>query len=61
MVTEGLVDRRPDPEDGRSSILSITPDGEAAMHEVERERRVVLEEMFGDWDDGEPSTSSAGC
>lgn len=51
LVAGGLVERRPDPADGRSSILALTSAGRATMGEVERERRVVLEEMFGDWDE----------
>jgi DNA-binding MarR family transcriptional regulator len=51
LASDGLVERRPDPTDGRSSILAVTPAGRAAMGEVERERRAVLEEMFGGWDD----------
>jgi DNA-binding MarR family transcriptional regulator len=53
LVNGGQVERRPDPADGRSSILAVTASGRAAMREVELERRVVLEEMFGDWDEAE--------
>jgi DNA-binding MarR family transcriptional regulator len=31
LVEEGLISRRPDPEDGRRQLLEITPDGRAAL------------------------------
>src|ERR1700760_219005 len=31
LVEEGLISRRPDPEDGRRQLLDITPDGRAAL------------------------------
>ncbi|MCZ0733265.1 MarR family winged helix-turn-helix transcriptional regulator [Phreatobacter sp. AB_2022a] len=34
MERDGLVDRRPDPKDGRSTLVSLTPAGLAKMGEV---------------------------
>lgn len=31
LEAEGLVSRRPDPDDGRRSLVSLTPDGVAAL------------------------------
>jgi DNA-binding MarR family transcriptional regulator len=53
LVAGGYVTRRPDPADGRSSILVLTADGRRIMRVVERDRRVVLHELFNDWEEGE--------
>lgn len=50
LVGSGLVARRPNPSDGRSSTLSLTAEGRRTMLEVEHERQRVLGEMFSDWD-----------
>jgi DNA-binding MarR family transcriptional regulator len=31
LVEEGLISRRPDPDDGRGQLVDITPDGRAAL------------------------------
>lgn len=53
LVAGGFVARRPDPADGRSSTLVLTADGKRIMRVVERDRRVVLHELFNDWTEGE--------
>ncbi len=53
LVAGGFVERRPDPDDGRSSILALTSGGRRIMRAVEKERRRVLNEMFCDWSEGE--------
>ena len=53
LVASGFVARRPNPSDGRSTTLALTPDGRRAMRDVERGRRRVLLELFGDWTDDE--------
>jgi DNA-binding MarR family transcriptional regulator len=53
LVGSGLVARRPNPSDGRSSTLSLTAEGRRTMWEVEHERQRVLREMFTDWDEAE--------
>jgi DNA-binding MarR family transcriptional regulator len=45
----GLVARRPDPADGRSSIIALTSEGRRAMDEVERERRRCIETLLQNW------------
>ena len=47
LVAGGLVERRPDPADGRSSILALTSAGRATMGEVERERRASSKRCSG--------------
>jgi DNA-binding MarR family transcriptional regulator len=53
LVAGGFVARRPDPADGRSSTLVLTAEGRRIMGAVERDRRVVLHELFSDWAEGE--------
>jgi DNA-binding MarR family transcriptional regulator len=53
LVAGRLVERRPDPDDGRSSTLGITAQGRRTMRRVEAERRRVLDEMFRSWDEAE--------
>jgi hypothetical protein len=45
----GLVERRPDPNDRRSSTIALTDEGRRMMGGVERERRQGIEALVGDW------------
>jgi DNA-binding MarR family transcriptional regulator len=58
LAAGGLVERRPNPSDGRSSMLSLTGEGRRTMHQVERERQRMLREMLSDWDEGERSDTA---
>jgi DNA-binding MarR family transcriptional regulator len=51
LVAGGFVERRSNPDDGRSSNLAVTEAGRRTMRRVEGERRRVLEMMFADWDE----------
>lgn len=42
LIERGLVDRKPDPADGRSSIVEITPEGVDAIEARRRERTAYL-------------------
>ena len=53
LVDLGLLERRPDPVDGRASILDITAEGLRRHAEVNGSRRRFLEERLTDWDDEE--------
>jgi DNA-binding MarR family transcriptional regulator len=53
LVASGYVARRPNPTDGRSSILVLTPAGHRAMRKVEQDRRQLLQDLFDDWEEGE--------
>jgi len=46
LIERGLVDRKPDPADGRSSIVAITPEGIEAIEERRRERTAYLAGHF---------------
>jgi DNA-binding MarR family transcriptional regulator len=48
-----LVERRPDPNDRRSSTIALTAEGRRMMGGVERERRQGIEALVGDWADRE--------
>ena len=49
----GLIERCPDPADGRSSTIALTAEGRRAMCGVEAERRRCIEELVSDWDSAE--------
>ena len=45
----GLIERRPDPADGRSSSIALTAEGRRCMRDVEQERRRRIEALVSDW------------
>lgn len=49
LVDLGLVDRAPDPADGRATLVSVSPDARARMAAVADERRRWLDERLRDW------------
>jgi DNA-binding MarR family transcriptional regulator len=49
MVKDGLLERRADPEDGRASILALTPKADAVIAEYERLRLTHFADMLSDW------------
>jgi DNA-binding MarR family transcriptional regulator len=53
LVADGFAERRPHPDDRRSTRLALTPAGRRIMRDVERERRRLLHEMFDGWDQEE--------
>jgi DNA-binding MarR family transcriptional regulator len=46
----GLIERRPDPADGRSSSIALTAEGRRCMSDVTQERRRCIEALVSDWD-----------
>jgi DNA-binding MarR family transcriptional regulator len=50
LASQGLAERRANPADGRSSTIVLTPEGRSVMHEVERKRRQLIEELVSGWD-----------
>lgn len=46
LIERGLVERKPDPADGRSSIVEITPEGIEAIEARRRERTAYLAAHF---------------
>ena len=49
----GLVDRTPDPEDGRATLLSVSDEGRRRLKDVAAHRTKLLDQRLGDWDDQE--------
>ena len=47
----GLVDRTPDPADGRATLVSVSADAATRMSEVQGDRRRWLDDRLGDWRD----------
>lgn len=45
----GLIHRSPDPNDGRSSLLSLTPHGEAKLIEAREPQEGMLMRNLADW------------
>lgn len=53
LVDLGLVDRTPDPADGRASLVSATDDAVRRLTAVADDRRRWLDERLGEWTDEE--------
>lgn len=47
LTASGLVDRQPDPTDGRSSLLTLTADGRSLLTRLRRERSELLSGRIG--------------
>jgi DNA-binding MarR family transcriptional regulator len=48
-----LVSRAPDPEDGRASLVQLTPDGRERFTRVRQARRAEYARRLAAWDTGE--------
>lgn len=53
LIELGLVERTPDPDDGRATLLSVTAEGARRMSDVAEHRRKWLAEQLGDWSERE--------
>ena len=53
LVDLGLVDRTPDPADGRATLVSASADAVRRLAEVRGKRRRQLEDRLGDWSDAD--------
>jgi DNA-binding MarR family transcriptional regulator len=53
LVDLGLVDRTPDPADGRATLVSASADAVRRLAEVRGRRRRQLEDRLGDWSDAD--------
>ena len=53
LTAEGLLERRPDPDDGRQQVLTISPDGWAALAEDAAPRDAWLDAALAELTDAE--------
>ncbi|MCZ4497704.1 MAG: MarR family protein [Marmoricola sp.] len=49
LVELGLVERTPDPDDGRASILSVTPKASTRLAQMVEKRRADFDDRISDW------------
>ncbi len=49
----GLLDRTPDPDDGRATLLTLSEDAARRLSAVDEHRRQWFDEALGSWDDDE--------
>ena len=47
----GLIERTPDPADGRAALLTVTDDAHRRLADVQRNRREYLDQRLADWSD----------
>jgi DNA-binding MarR family transcriptional regulator len=45
----GLVERRPDPDDGRARLIAVSDAAQEAMAELRGQRRKLLADRLADW------------
>lgn len=53
LVELDLLDRTPDPADGRATLLSPSEDARRRLREVQKQRRRRLDERLGDWSESD--------
>ncbi len=49
LVDLGLVDRTPDPDDGRATLISVSDEGARRFQDVADHRRKFFDERLGEW------------
>lgn len=50
LARNGLIDRSPDPADGRAQLVGISPSGQHQLDQAFERRREILESSLADWD-----------
>ena len=53
LVSHNLVEKLPDPDDGRATILSLTPTGKELLDRLTAQRSEWFRTMLHDWDPAE--------
>jgi DNA-binding MarR family transcriptional regulator len=59
MLQEKLLNQRPDPSDGRATLLSVSLAGRRLLEKREARRSRVLRELCQGWPEGDVSTLTA--
>lgn len=49
LIELGLVDRTPDPDDGRATLVSVSEEGRRRLRAVDADRRETLARRFAGW------------
>lgn len=50
MEDVGLVEGRPDPDDGRARVMALTPEAERRLHDVSHANWLQLRGVFASWE-----------
>jgi DNA-binding MarR family transcriptional regulator len=53
LVDQGLVERRPDPDDRRAVQLAATEDGAELFRRMREDRAVMFDSVLADWSDAD--------
>jgi len=53
---DGFVERAPDPDDGRATLLRVTSSGENYLAEIRQQRIAVLSDAVSNWSDKDIAT-----
>jgi len=56
LVTHALVEKVPDPQDGRAQVLSLTPSGRDLLERLRDQRGEWFRSVLADWSEGEART-----
>lgn len=59
LVDEGLVIRRPDPDDGRAELISLTASGAHRLQRIRDAYVAGMRAQFTDWDDARVEQAAA--
>lgn len=59
LIDLGLLDRSPDPEDGRATLLTASADAVRRLDQVADDRRQLLADRLGDWSAEEMASFTA--
>lgn len=50
LSAHGLIDKGPDPDDGRAQLLSLSPEGSDLLERARRARARMFAELLREWD-----------
>lgn len=56
----GWVQRRPDPQDGRAYLISLSAEGRATLADALHRRALLLQDMLKEWTEDQ-AADTAGC
>lgn len=59
LVGHGLVEKLPDPQDGRVAMLSLTDEGAALIERLMEQRSAWFQDLLKDWEPAEATAFSA--